>query len=209
MPKISVIMPVYNNEKYIQEAIESILNQTFKDFEFIIIDDCSSDNTFNICQNYASQDSRIKLIQNPENIWVVKTRNKLFSKVSPESKYIAILDADDIAQPDRLQKQFDFLDQNDEYSIVWSNINIIDENGQKIGQRKYPANHEQVSKAILKKSPLAQPAVMIKKTDLEKVWYYNKDFSVWEDYELWFRFFDAGYQIANIQENLLNYRVFE
>ncbi|UFX82761.1 glycosyltransferase family 2 protein [Candidatus Absconditicoccus praedator] len=209
MPKISVIMPVYNTEKYISETIESILNQTFKDFEFVIIDDYSNDGTFQILQSYANQDSRIKLIQNPENIGVVKTRNKLFSKVSPESKYIAIIDSDDIAEPDRLQKQFDFLEENNEYSIVGSNITIIDENGQKIGQRKYPSNHEQVSKTILKKSPLAQPVVMIRKKDLEKVGYYNEEFERCQDYELWFRFFDAGYKIANIQENLLNYRVFE
>ncbi|MFK7779968.1 MAG: glycosyltransferase [Candidatus Gracilibacteria bacterium] len=206
--KISVIMPVYNTEKYIGEAIKSILNQGFNDFEFIIIDDCSTDNSYKICKDYSEKDDRIKLYKNEKNIGVVKTRNKLLEKVSDKSNYIAIIDADDIARNDRLEKEYNFLENNEDYSIVGSFLNIIDETGKIIGHRKYPKNNKSVGKIICKKSPLAQPSVMIRKTSLEKVGNYNEDFERCQDYELWFRFFNAGFKIGNIEEELLNYRVF-
>lgn len=208
MPKISVVMPVYNTEKYVWIAIESILNQTFTDFEFIIIDDYSIDTSYHICEQYSYKDKRIKLFKNENNIWVVKTRNKLLDKISKDSKYIAIIDADDLARNDRLEKEYNFLESNLDYSIVWSYINIIDENWKIIRNRKYPKDNEAVWKIICKKSPLAQPSVMIRKSSFEIVWKYNEEFETAEDYELWFRFFDLWFKIWNIWEELLSYRVF-
>ena len=208
MVKISVVMPVYNTEKYVWKAIESILAQSFKDFELVIIDDCSTDWSYEICKEYSEKDDRIKLYKNEENIWVVKTRNRLFKKISKDSIYIAILDADDVARNDRLEKQFNFLENNLDYSILWSNINIINENWKVSWSRKYPKYNGEVTNTICKKSPLAQPASMIRKTSLEKIGNYNEDFERCQDYELWFRFFDQWFKIWNIQENLLNYRVF-
>lgn len=127
-PKISVIMPVYNTKKYLSEAIESILSQTFTDFEFIIIDDCSTDWSYEILQEYEKKDNRIKLFRNEENMWVVKTRNKLLKNISQNSKYIAILDADDISEKNRLELCFDFLEKNPDFWVVsWNNF-IINEN---------------------------------------------------------------------------------
>jgi len=208
MPKISVVMPVYNTEQFVWEAIESIFNQSFTDFEFIIIDDASTDKSFQICEEYAKKDNRIKLYRNEENLGVVKTRNKLLEKVSKDSNYIAIIDADDVAKNNRLEKEYDFLEKNSDYSVVWSNINIIDENWKKIWQRIYPVNNNEVQKTIIKKSPLAQPAVMVRKKSWDKVGWYNIDFERCQDYELWFRFFDAWFKIWNIWEFLMNYRVF-
>lgn len=209
MSKVSVVMPVYNTEKYVWEAIQSILSQTFTDYELVIIDDCSSDNSYKICQEYAKHDDRIKLYKNEKNIWVVRTRNELFKKVSKDSSYIAILDADDISKPNRLKKQYDYLEQNTDISIIWSHIQIIDESSNTIWYRKYPTSYEQVKNTIIKKSPLAQPAVMIRKSDLLNIGDYNTDFERCQDYELWFRFFDAGYRITNIDDYLLSYRVFD
>ena len=207
-PKISVIMPVYNTEKYVWEAIKSILSQSFKDFELVIIDDCSTDLSYEICKKYSDKDNRVKLYKNEKNIWVVKTRNRLFKKISKDSIYIAILDADDVAINYRLKKQLNFLENNLDYSIVGSNTNIINEDWKITWFRKYPKDNNKVTKIICKKSPLAQPAVMIRKSSLEDVGDYNEEFERCQDYELWFRFFDSWFKIWNIQENLLNYRVF-
>ena len=95
MPKVSVIMPVYNTEKYLPQAIESILNQDFSDFEFIILDDCSKDKSFEICQLYAQKDKRIKLFKNKENKWISFCRNKLISLA--ETNLICSQDSDDIS----------------------------------------------------------------------------------------------------------------
>lgn len=206
--KVSVIMPVYNTEKYVAEAIESILNQTFKDFEFIIIDDCSTDWSYQICKEYAKKDKRIRLFRNDKNMGVVKTRNLLFKKVSPESKYIAIIDSDDVAKKDRLEKQVKFMEDNPDYAIIGSNLEIINENWETIGYRKYPETFNEVKKIILKKSPLAQPSALIRKTYLKKVWDYNEKFERAQDYELWVRFFSKWFKLWNIQEALLKYRVF-
>ena len=208
MPKISVIMPVYNTEKYVWEAIESILIQSFKDFEFIIVDDCSIDKSYEICKEYADRDDRIKLFRNEKNLWVVKTRNRLFENISQETKYIAILDADDVSIIYRLEKEFQFLESNLDYSVVGSNLIIIDEEWEVIWTRIYPKNNTEVWKIISRKSPLAQPSVMIRKSSLAKVGTYNEEFERCQDYELWFRFYDEWFKLWNIQDALLRYRVF-
>ena len=205
---LSIIMTVYNGEKYISDAIESILDQTYSDFEFIIIDDKSIDASYSICQKYASQDNRIRLYRNHKNLWVVKSRNILLSKISHDSKYVAILDADDIADIYRMEKQVEFLEQNLEYSIVGSALNIINQSGQLIWQRIYPHTDEEISQSIFKKSPVAQPAVMIRKNDLDKIGNYDENFERCQDYDLWCRAFDSGYKIINIPDLLTFYRVY-
>ena len=204
---VSIIIAVYNSEKYIGQAVESILNQSFQNFEFIILDDASTDSSYEICQRYSQWDTRIKLFKNKQNMWVVKTRNKLLNLVSKDIDYIMILDADDIAYRDRLQKQMDFLDTYRDISVVWSDIDIINENGKKIGKRTYPHTYEEISKTIFQKSPLAQPSVMLRKRDIDKLWWYNTDFERCQDYDLWCRFFHIGYKLANIPEVLTEYRV--
>jgi len=205
--KISIIMPVHNAEKLVWETIESILNQTYKDFEFVIVDDCSTDNSYEICQKYTQQDKRIKLYKNEKNLWVVKTRNKLLKLVDKKSQYIAIIDSDDVAKPERLAKQIEFLEKNLDYAVVGSFLEIIDENSKTIWYRKYPISYKDVKKTICKKSPLAQPAVMIRKSAWNNVWAYNENFERVQDYELWFRFFNKWYKLGNLPEYLLKYRI--
>src|SRR5438270_280343 len=112
IPKISVIMPAYNAQKYISQAIESILNQTFKDFELIIIDDASQDNTAKIIGDFARKDNRIIYLRNKENLKLSKALNLGIKKA--QGKYIARMDADDISLPDRLDKQFSFMEKHQE-----------------------------------------------------------------------------------------------
>ncbi|MBA2859851.1 glycosyltransferase [Methanococcus maripaludis] len=205
-PLISVIMPNYNNEKYLPEAIESILNQTYGNFEFIIIDDCSKDNSWNIIQKYAKKDNRIKAFKNEQNLKIVKTRNKGFGLMSPASKYIAIFDSDDISMPERFEKQIKFLEKNPDYGAVGSHTFIIDENSEIIGKRKYETDFKKIIKNIIKKSPVAQPSVMIGKSVLNEVGHYNEKYTRCQDYELWFRIAKV-FKIGNLDEFLIKYRV--
>ncbi|MBM7409116.1 glycosyltransferase family 2 protein [Methanococcus maripaludis] len=205
-PTVSVIMPNYNNEKYLPEAIESILNQTYENFEFIIIDDCSTDNSWKIIQKYAEKDNRIKAFRNEKNLKIVKTRNKGFKLMSSNSKYIAIFDSDDISMPERLEKQVAFLEKNPDYGLVGSHTLIIDENSEIIGYRKYETDFKKIIKNMLKKNQFAQPSVMIRKSAIYNVGFYDDEFEVCEDYDLWFKF-AKNYKIINIDEFLLKYRI--
>ena len=122
---ISVIMSVYNGEKYLVQAIDSILNQTYQNFEFIIIDDCSTDNSSHILQEYAQKDSRIKIIKKEKNIGIkgfIKNLNLGMSLA--KGKYIARMDADDISLPERFQKQVDFLEKNSDFTICHHRVKL-------------------------------------------------------------------------------------
>lgn len=196
-PTISVLMPVYNGEKYIDEAIQSILNQTYEDFEFIIINDCSTDKTEKKILKY--KDPRIKYFTNEVNLGVTKTLNKGLQYC--KGKYIARMDADDISMIHRLEEQIKEIKYY-HYDIVGANIIIIDENTNQIGLREYD---EFVNNTIKIKSPLAHPTVMFKKS-LLKQREYNEELKAAQDYELWLYLYSKSKQFKNIQKYLLKYR---
>ncbi len=197
MPKVSVIMPCYNVEKYVAEAIESILNQTFTDFEFIIINDGSTDNTAQIIRQYAKQDKRIKFIDNKKNSGFIATSNQCLDLATGE--YIAKMDSDDISLPERLAKQVEFLDANPEYGMVgcWY-------------KRFGAADNIQI---LQKKCLLLDflygfqtTIVMFRRSIVEKYKLrYDPDFFACEDYEFYSRFVRYA-PIANLQEVLYLYR---
>lgn len=201
-PLVSVIMPVYNTEEWVWEAIESILNQTFKEFEFIIIDDCSTDWSYEILDEYAKKDKRISLYRNEKNSWISYTRNRLISLTTTD--YIATQDSDDVSTHNRLKLEYEFLSKHDKYWVVaWDN-EIIDEEWKVIGHRKYSDNIQSV---ILKKSPVSNPTTMFRKSFLEEVWWYEEWLNYWEDYDVWLKFYLNWYKIKNIDKVLLKYRV--
>ena len=200
--KVSVIMPVYNTEKYVAEAIESILNQTFKDFEFIIIDDCSTDWSYQICKEYAKKDKRIRLFRNDKNMGISFTRNKLIELAN--TNYIACQDSDDVSESNRLELTYNFLVNNPDYWVVsWNNI-IIDEEWKIIWYRKYSNN---IEKIILKKSPISQPSSMFRKDVFWEVGWYDKNLNYWEDYDLWCKMYAKNYKIKNLDKYLLRLRI--
>ena len=128
-PLVSVIMPVYNTKQWVWEAIESILDQTFKEFEFIIVDDWSNDWSYEICEEYAKKDKRIRLYKNEKNSWISYTRNRLLGLA--ETDYIATQDSDDVSMKDRLKLSYEFLSKNKKFWVVaWDN-EIIDEEWKK------------------------------------------------------------------------------
>jgi len=152
-PLISVIMPCYNSEDYIEEAIESILNQTYNNIEVIIADDCSTDKSFDLIKRYTKKDKRVRCFKNKKNIGCTKTLNKLIEQT--KGQYIARMDADDISFEDRIEKQFKLLTKHN-YDVLGTNIIFIDSLGNKKNNRRYRNN-------IKSENPLAHPTILMKK----------------------------------------------
>lgn len=204
VPKISVIMPVYNSEAYIRYAIESILNQTFSDFEFIIIDGASKDKSYEITQKYAQNDGRIVSLKTDENIGLIETLNMAIRIA--RGKYIARMDADDISLLDRLSKQFEYMEKNPEIGISGGTMQIVDMNGRVIGQRSYHLKDEEIRKNIFRHSPFSHPLIIIRKSVLDKAGFYDPEYNDAEDYELYFRIGKYA-KFGNLVDILLKYRV--
>jgi glycosyltransferase involved in cell wall biosynthesis len=202
IPKVSVLMPAYNADKYIVEAIESILNQTFTDFEFIIIDDCSTDKTWEIIQEYTKKDKRILAIKNEKNLGIAGNRNKL--KKLAKGEYVMWQDADDISIEDRMQRQVDVLDKASSVGIVGGYLQIFDETGD-LSMRKYDSKDSVLRKNIFRYSPVAQPASMIRKNVLDQVGDYDLNYPPAEDLDMSFRI-GKNYKFSNVQKIVLRYR---
>ena len=198
-PKITVIMPVYNCELYIQEAVESILNQSFTDFEFLIIDDASTDQTVSILKKYC--DSRIKLIEKPLNTGYANSLN--YGLKIANGEYIARMDGDDISYPQRFAKQVSFLDDNPEFVLCGTFYKIIGDDT----NFNIPENHNEIKLALLKANCIAHPTVLIRKKTLDDFSIiYDVSNETAEDYDMWVRLLQIG-KLYNIQEVLLKYRI--
>lgn len=197
IPTVSVIMSVFNAEKYLDEAILSILNQTFRDFEFIIINDGSNDKSLDIIKRYKAIDDRIILI-NRENKGLIFSLNEAI--VSSKGIYIARMDADDISYPERIQKQVEFLVSNPDIDLCGSWIRVFNEKG--ISRlHKYPHHDLTIKAKMLFENPIAHPSVMYKKSFLNEYASY-KDI---EDYATWL-FLAPSSHFSNLQIPLLHYR---
>ena len=205
MPQVSVIMSVYNaqSEEILRTAIESICSQTFLDFEFIICDDGSTDDTWEKLQKIAATDSRIQLIHNKENRKAGYARNCCIRQAS--GNYIAVMDADDISMPDRLEKQIGFLNEHLEYAMVGCNLLLINDKG--IWGKRILVK-EPTKKSFLFTSPYCHPAIVMRKEVLDKVNNYKveKITRRAEDYDLFMRIYANGYKGYNMQEFLYQFR---
>lgn len=202
-PKISVIMAVYNGEKYLAETIESILKQSFTDFEFIIVNDASTDATGSILDKSSSDDLRIKIITNKVN------RERSFSRnlaiANTRSNLIAVIDADDWAHPARLEKQFNFMQEHPEVDVCGSALSVYS-----TGETWLPPSENQyIRSELLFNSCIYHPTVMFKK---DKILTYCQGYTVGttaEDYDLWARLsLHSDVIFANISEPLLRYRIY-
>lgn len=199
--KISVVMPAYNAEKYITEAIDSILNQTYTDFEFIIINDGSTDNTEDIILSY--KDERIVYLKNEKNSGIVYTLNRGLDVARGE--YIARMDSDDISLPTRFEEQIKYLEKHKNIAVLGTAIKIFGDN---IEASVFENSvHPKKAKAeLLFSSSLAHPTVIIKKTILDSFnLRYEEDYKGMEDFRLWWRISQYG-DIVSLKTPLLNYR---
>lgn len=204
MPKVSVIMGVYNaQEKFLKEAVLSILDQTFIDFEFIICDDGSTNNSINVLKEISNYDRRIKLISNSENKGLAYTLNRCL-EIS-KGEYIARMDADDKCEKNRFERQVKILDQNKQIGVVNLNAYLFDENG--IWGRE---EHNEIIRKedFLYNNPIIHPAVMVRKSAYEKVGgYRNIKMTVRvEDYDLFMRMYNKKINMVTVQEFLFFYR---
>jgi glycosyltransferase involved in cell wall biosynthesis len=202
MPKISVLMPMFNSEKYIRKAIESILNQTFQDFELVIVNDGSTDESVNIVHSF--QDKRIRLVHNEQNQGLAKTRNRLIAEAKGE--FIAWLDSDDMAYPQRLQIQVDFLEKHPKHAFVASWARLVDNDGNPTGgfiKSYIPDTH--LPALLLFVNYIVQSSVLLRKSLLPSQ-HYNLDYPPTEDYELWVRI-AQNHPIAILPNILVDYRV--
>ncbi|MBA3705095.1 MAG: glycosyltransferase [Bacteroidetes bacterium] len=200
MPKISVVMSAYNAENYLEEAIESILAQTFSDFEFIIINDGSTDNTAEILSRY--RDKRIKVIDQKNTGLAVALNNGI--KIST-TNYIARMDADDVCLSDRLEKQFDFLENNSDHIIVGSNAEVMDKDGKFVFNSNLPLSDIEI-RIKLPEISFFHPAVMFKKTAFYCAGEYSTCMLRGQDYILFNRMHKYG-KMANLSNILIRYRI--
>lgn len=203
-PKISVITTVFNCENYIAQSVSSILKQTFRDFEYIIINDGSQDRTSHIVRELAEGDKRIIFSENEKNIGRVKSLNEALKKTKGE--YIAIQDADDVSFPDRLEKQVSFLERNSDFVLVGANIIVMDEFENFISNPIRPSNDPDAKFSLLFRCTFANPSIMFrKKVILENNIQYEDNFIHAEDFRIISLISRHG-KVYNLKEPLVKYR---
>ncbi len=205
LPLVTVLMPVFNGEKFLSQAIESILNQTYSNFELLIIDDGSTDNSIQIIESF--HDSRIKLIKTPCRLGLSKSLN-LGVRLA-KGIYIARMDADDISYPLRFEEQITYLEKNKDCQVISSLIRHIDENGNPSGTwdiDKVGINSRVIDSILPWENCIAHPTIMIRQEILATHPYDEKTIGA-EDYELWLRLRYYGVIIHKLPQILLDYRI--
>ncbi len=203
-PVISVVMPVYNAEKYIKASVDSILSQTFTDFEFIIIDDGSTDDSLKILQRYEKKDKRVHLISR-QNKGLIKTLNQ--GVALSKGRYVARMDADDVNLPLRFEKQVAYLDEHINCVAVGAWSHLIDSEGDLIKPMGHWCSHAEIDGAHIKGigGAIVHPSAMIRREQMLKVNAYSESYPNAEDLDLWLRLAEIG-ELANIPEYLFLYR---
>lgn len=202
---LSVVMSVYNEEKYLQESIDSVLMNTFRNFEFIVIDDGSNDRSSDILSIASEQDARLRVFTNPKNLGIAASTNLALSKCI--GSYIAIMDADDISLETRFQTQLDFFNSNPSVDLVGSSVfNLLGQNGRvSRGIKMVPT--EKLSELLLKENVIMNPTVMFRRKLYDSgLVVHNRMFKFTHDYELWTRL-ALTKTLANIAEPLVMYRL--
>lgn len=205
-PLISVLMSVFNGSLYIEKALASILNQSLKDFELLIVDDASTDSTWSIIQQFQKRyPKQIRIFKLTRNCGAFAAANLALKYT--KAKFIAIMDSDDIADPHRFAKQIDFLRANPDVIVVGSQVKLIDEDDKLIGQKRLPLAHEQIYRQFALVHPMVHPSCMIRRSLLPnpKV-LYKVCFGVSDDYYTLFTLLNYG-KFANLDECLLSYRI--
>ncbi|HET7099011.1 MAG TPA: glycosyltransferase family 2 protein [Patescibacteria group bacterium] len=204
-PLVSVVMPVFNAGDFLVEAITSILNQTYKNIELIIVNDGSTDSSKAIISYFKKRDKRVRVITNKINVGVSKSASLAIS--AAKGVFIARMDADDIADVKRIEKQVEFLFKNKKVVAVGGQCDLIDSEGIKIGEKHFPLKNNEIKNVIFSHVPLQQPTLMVNMNLIPEnfVW-YDENYSSAEELELLFKFFKFG-EIANLSETVLSYRM--
>ncbi|EQB8583133.1 glycosyltransferase family 2 protein [Escherichia coli] len=203
-PLVSVLIPVYNAEKYIERSLNSIINQTYKNLEIIIINDGSTDRTLDIIRTFTEK--RITVVNNEKNLKLIKTLNLGLNLCN--GKYIARMDSDDISDPERISKQVEYLEYNEKCVACGSQVRYFSEDGKtKRFQFIAPENSNDILSRMYISSPMCHPSVMFRRdVILNNNLEFNKNYPDAEDYHFWYLLSKYG-ELHNLQEQLLNYRL--
>lgn len=202
-PLVSVLMPAYNCEAYVLEAVSSMLSQTFSDFELLVIDDGSTDSTRKLLESV--HDPRLRLVSNESNIGLIGTLNRGIELAV--GRYIARMDADDISAPERLEKQVQYLEAHPAIHVLGSMVNLINEQGKVFGAiAGYPKEADEIHRYLLRECCLIHPSVMFRKDTVLAAGGYAASARHAEDYDLWLRLSDHR-EIANLPDKLVSYRM--
>ncbi len=205
-PRISVLMSVYNDGPFVGAAIDSILAQTITDFEFLIVDDLSTDNSLSVIQQRAGQDSRIRVLPHGEK-GRVPALNRLIAEA--RAPWLALMDSDDTCSPDRFEKEMAFLESHEDHGAVSCNCTVIDEKGEPYWRPKIdrPLTHDGIV-ANLESGPLLNHnAVILSREAINRIGGYRKAYKHAEDYDLWLRLSHVT-KLANLEEALTSYRIY-
>jgi len=198
-PTVSVITAVYNAEKTLAQTIESVLSQTFEDFEYILVDDCSNDRSLQIMEEYARKDSRIKILKNKTNLKQAKTRNRAIRE--SKGKYIANIDSDDLMKKDKLEKQVKFMEKNPNVDICYTGYTVIDKDGNIISDVE-PLEWDE-ERMLNKQNLLNNNTIMMRRGV-----FYDGNWEYADDYSTWLSALKVGKKIRPLKENLTYYRVY-
>ena len=205
-PAISVCMPVYNAERYLTEAVDSVLAQTFGDFEFIIVDDGSTDGSREMLNHYASTDPRVRMIRRP-NLGVRKTLNDCLQLARGE--FIARMDADDMCLPDRFELQVNYLRKHPDVVLLGCAYDLIDGAGRLLRHLKQPQDNDSLQQICLSgRTPICHPSAMMRREPTLRVGGYDEEFTVAQDLDLWLRLGEVG-KMACLPQTLVKYRLHE
>lgn len=205
MRELSVIMTTYNeNLNFLKNCIDSVLRQTFNNFDFIIVTEPGETN-MDFLENVASIDKRVIILKNKTKLGISGSRNRAVQESSGE--YIAMVDGDDYCDLNRFKKQLEFLESNPGISVVGSNMYLINEDNNLIGERKYPETFEDIKSSFLLTMSIANPTLIMRRKDIEDIGFFDNYFTKAEDFELWLRFLVKDKKMHNLQENLLYYRI--
>jgi glycosyltransferase involved in cell wall biosynthesis len=203
-PLVSVIIPAHNRAQLVQKAIESVLMQSYKNLEIIVVDDASDDATPQVLANFSASDPRVKVLTNEKNLGLVRNLNKGIS-VS-RGKYIARLDDDDLwIDPGKIENQVQFLEDNKDYVLIGSGVIKVDEQGKEVSRILFPEKDKEIREIMFLKSPFVHSGVVFRKDVFEKLGGYNENLKVCEDYDLWMRMGKTG-KFYNIPEYFVRYR---
>lgn len=204
MRKLSVLMATYNeNTVFLTRCVDSVLQQTFQDFEFIITVEPEEKN-INLLDGMAVKDERIKIFKNESKLGVAGSRNRAIKEST--GKYIALIDSDDYCARNRFEKQINFLEANAEISVAGSNMHLVDEDDNVIGERIYPELYDDIRKAFLFSMAIANPTVLLRRVALVDVGNFNDKLFKAEDFDLWLRFLAHDKKLYNLQDKLVYYR---
>lgn len=206
-PLVSVVMPNHEGARFVREAVASVLAQTHTNFELIVLDDASTDESWHILKDMESRDTRIRIMHNTHNRGIAAVRNLLLKEVSADARYIAILDSDDIMEPTRLEEQVAYLEAHPATGMVGSWVTLIDEDGIGSAIRKYPHDSKEIQRTLLCTNPIAQSAAMLRTEVITEVGAYDERLSRVSDLDYWARVIKEGYSIANMPEALIKYRI--